>query len=124
MFERTRYNWATTKVEASLLFDLQSSDEAVEYFKAVLADDHFFEMVLKMRRSMNYSSWTRGIRDALDRITGEGSKLTDDQKKILVAGQIATWIVDGHMKYNGQLDWQEIEHQRGLLFEDYGLRNE
>ena len=124
MFERTRYNWATTKVEASLLFDLQFNDDAVEYFKSVLADDQFFELVLEMKRSMNYSSWTRGIRDALDRLTREKVDLSDKQKKILVAGQIATWIVDGHMKLNDQLNWQDIEHEKGLLYEDYGLSND
>ena len=121
MFERTRYNWASTKVEASLLFDLQHSDAAVEFFKAVLADDQFFDLVLKVRRDMRYSSWTRGIRDALDRFIRQDANLSDEQKKVLVAGQIATWIVDGIMKRDDQLDWSQIRQETQMLYEDYGL---
>jgi len=87
-FERTRYNWSTTKVETALLFDLRFNDDEVEYLKSVLADDQFFELVLKMRKSMNYSSWTRGIRDALDQLTSEAPDMTDKQKKILVGGRL------------------------------------
>ena len=60
MFDRTRYNWATTKVEASCKFDFQISDEGVEKIKEFLASDEFFNAINEIRKAQG-QSWAAAI---------------------------------------------------------------
>lgn len=56
MFDRSRYNWATTKIEATGKFDFLLSDEQLNTMKVFLADDAFFE-ACKDHKSKSKASW-------------------------------------------------------------------
>lgn len=51
MFDRSRYNWATTQVEASCKFEFAATDEAIDSIKSFLAQDEMFEMTNARRKS-------------------------------------------------------------------------
>jgi len=124
MFERARYKSAANKIMNSLENDLRVDGSELGFLRSMLSSDQFFRRVLKLRSDMGYSSWTRGIRDSFDWQISLNKDLTADQKKILCSGQIASWIVDGHMKSGGELNWSEIRHQMHFYFDDYGLLQE
>lgn len=51
MFDRSRYNWATTQVETSCKFDFAATDDAIEFIKSFLAQDDLFDMTNAKRKS-------------------------------------------------------------------------
>ena len=67
MFDRTRYNWATTKVEACLKFDIDVPDEWFERAKFVLATDEFFDEALRVKKAQG-CDWFEAISKNADEI--------------------------------------------------------
>ena len=67
MFERTRYNWATTKVEACLKFDIDAPGEWVERAKFILATDEFFDEALRIKKTLG-CDWFEAISKNADEV--------------------------------------------------------
>lgn len=60
MFNRSRYNWATTQVETSGKFDFALPESAIQLMKAILADDDLYSEVNRVRKNTG-STWYEAI---------------------------------------------------------------
>lgn len=67
MFERTRYNWATTKVEACLNFDIKVPEAWVAEASRLLASNEFFQETLEFKKERK-CDWFPAISGAADQV--------------------------------------------------------
>lgn len=83
MFDRSRYNWATTQVETSCKFDFAATDEAIDFIKSFLAQDSLFEMANTKRKSggVDWYHALAAVMFSLRDNNNEG-ELPEDQRRL------------------------------------------
>jgi len=83
MFDRSRYNWATTQVETLCKFDFAATDQAIDFIKSFLAQDDLFEMTSARRKSdgVNWYHALAAVISSLRDNNNEG-ELPDDQRRL------------------------------------------
>lgn len=60
MFDRSRYNWATSQIESRGKFDLALPEPTVQLIKAILADEDFYSEVNRVRKNAG-GTWYEAI---------------------------------------------------------------
>jgi len=84
MFERSRYNWATTQVETSCKFDFAATDEALEFVTLFLSQDDIFEMTNSHRKSSG-SDWYKSLAVVLFVLRDSATEEMPDYQRKLYA---------------------------------------
>ena len=60
MFERSKYNWATSQIETSCKFDYAATSDAIEFVKSFLAQEEIFQMPMKTEERGDYKGCSDG----------------------------------------------------------------
>ena len=83
MFDRSRYNWATTQVETSCKFDFAATDQAIDFIKTFLAQDEMFEMT-NARRKGGGVDWYHALAAVMFSLRDNDNEgeLTEDQRRL------------------------------------------
>ena len=84
MFERSRYNWATTQVEISCQFDFAATDVAMDLIKSFLSQDEIFEMTNSFRKSSGFD-WYKSLARVLFALRDNAAEEIPDYQRRLYA---------------------------------------
>ena len=60
MFERSKYNWATSQIEASCKFDYAATPDAIEFVESFLAQEEIFQMTNEKRKQSGLD-WYKSV---------------------------------------------------------------